>query len=231
MQPLLAKNSQAPRSFRKPALSLTFFASKLAPTKRASQPSRNGNHDAKRAACDLDLRRPVKPRWPEFDGDLGGKPAGMPVSLGPQGNRHVPGMLRRDLVGCPGSAARRDVRPEMGGRSPTTSCALPPSPDRATTVIFSARARDGADGRAGRRRRSEASEVGTSPASGLPALACPFWSRRLRNSSRPSTAARATTARRATTMSSTIRRPRRRRGSARPGSRSRPRRRPPSRVR
>ena len=38
-----------------------------------------GNHDAKRAALDLDLRRPVKPRWPEFDRDLGGKPAGMPV--------------------------------------------------------------------------------------------------------------------------------------------------------
>jgi len=31
-----------------------------------------GNHDAKRAALDLDLRRPVKPRWPEFDRDLGG---------------------------------------------------------------------------------------------------------------------------------------------------------------
>ncbi|RZI19152.1 hypothetical protein EUX53_22295 [Pseudomonas orientalis] len=29
---LLAKNSQAPRSIRKHALSLTFFASKLAPT-------------------------------------------------------------------------------------------------------------------------------------------------------------------------------------------------------
>ncbi|PRW72820.1 hypothetical protein C7A12_24105 [Pseudomonas fluorescens] len=29
---LLAKNSQAPRSFREHALSLTFFASKLAPT-------------------------------------------------------------------------------------------------------------------------------------------------------------------------------------------------------
>ncbi|RFD24569.1 hypothetical protein CER19_25275 [Pseudomonas sp. GL93] len=29
---LLAKNLQAPRSFRKHALSLTFFASKLAPT-------------------------------------------------------------------------------------------------------------------------------------------------------------------------------------------------------
>jgi hypothetical protein len=42
-----------------------------------------GNHDAKRAALDLaldlDLRRPVKPRWPDFDSDLGGKPAGMPV--------------------------------------------------------------------------------------------------------------------------------------------------------
>ncbi|PNY76946.1 hypothetical protein FJ692_09555 [Pseudomonas fluorescens] len=29
---LLAKNSQTPRFFRQPALSLTFFASKLAPT-------------------------------------------------------------------------------------------------------------------------------------------------------------------------------------------------------
>ncbi|PNY70994.1 hypothetical protein FJ692_29555 [Pseudomonas fluorescens] len=29
---LLAKNSQAPRLFRQPPLSLTFFASKLAPT-------------------------------------------------------------------------------------------------------------------------------------------------------------------------------------------------------
>ena len=45
------------------------------------------NHDAQRAALDLDLdlafdldlRRPVKPRWPESDIDLGGKPAGMPV--------------------------------------------------------------------------------------------------------------------------------------------------------
>ena len=44
------------------------------------------NHDAKRAALDLDLdlllilgAGPVKPRWPEFDSDLGGKPAGMPV--------------------------------------------------------------------------------------------------------------------------------------------------------
>ncbi|MQB18937.1 hypothetical protein DXU77_28420 [Pseudomonas lactis] len=29
---MLAKNAQAPRSFRRPALSLRFFASKLAPT-------------------------------------------------------------------------------------------------------------------------------------------------------------------------------------------------------
>ncbi|PMX06365.1 hypothetical protein C1Y18_27060, partial [Pseudomonas sp. MPR-R5A] len=40
----------------------------------------NANQDAKRAALDLaldlDLRRPVKPRWPQFDSDLGGKPAG-----------------------------------------------------------------------------------------------------------------------------------------------------------
>ncbi|RXE51900.1 hypothetical protein B4O85_16600 [Pseudomonas azotoformans] len=34
---LLAKNSQAPRSFSKHALSLTFFASKLAPTGRKRQ--------------------------------------------------------------------------------------------------------------------------------------------------------------------------------------------------
>jgi hypothetical protein len=27
----------------------------------------------------FDLRRPVKPRWPEFDIDLQGKPAWMPV--------------------------------------------------------------------------------------------------------------------------------------------------------
>ncbi|AZF10534.1 Threonine synthase [Pseudomonas sp. R2-37-08W] len=33
----------------------------------------NSNHDAKRAALDLalDLKRPVKPRWPQFDSDLG----------------------------------------------------------------------------------------------------------------------------------------------------------------
>ncbi|POM13619.1 hypothetical protein CUU62_18775 [Pseudomonas sp. WP001] len=36
---MLAKNSQAPRSFRKHALSLTFFASKLAPTQTGSRPS------------------------------------------------------------------------------------------------------------------------------------------------------------------------------------------------
>ncbi|SDU37070.1 hypothetical protein SAMN04490197_5387 [Pseudomonas orientalis] len=36
---LLAKNSQAPRSFRKHALSLTFFASKLAPTVLGQAPS------------------------------------------------------------------------------------------------------------------------------------------------------------------------------------------------
>jgi hypothetical protein len=29
-----------------------------------------------RFACDFDLRRPVKPRWPSSDIDLGGKPAG-----------------------------------------------------------------------------------------------------------------------------------------------------------
>ncbi|RZI18741.1 hypothetical protein EUX53_23385 [Pseudomonas orientalis] len=40
---LLAKNSQAPRSFRKHALSLKFFASKLAPTVARWQCLRGGN--------------------------------------------------------------------------------------------------------------------------------------------------------------------------------------------
>ncbi|MCK3825621.1 hypothetical protein FW800_00305 [Pseudomonas sp. 910_23] len=31
----------------------------------------DGNHDAKRAALDLDLRRPVKPRWPKSMADCG----------------------------------------------------------------------------------------------------------------------------------------------------------------
>ena len=62
---MLAKNSQAPRSFSKHALSLTFFASKLAPTVgddrwtdwHCGLPAiaADGNHDAKRAALDLAL--------------------------------------------------------------------------------------------------------------------------------------------------------------------------------
>ena len=32
-----------------------------------------------RSAFDFDLRRPVKPRWPEFDIEAWGKPARMPV--------------------------------------------------------------------------------------------------------------------------------------------------------
>ena len=32
-----------------------------------------------RRAFDFDLRSPRQPRWPEFDRDVGGKPAGMPV--------------------------------------------------------------------------------------------------------------------------------------------------------
>ncbi len=72
---MLAKNSLAPRSFSKHGLSLTFFASKLAPTELAAAPTpcgswlacdggrsidrdvtcAAGNHDAKRAALDLDL--------------------------------------------------------------------------------------------------------------------------------------------------------------------------------
>jgi 23S rRNA C2498 (ribose-2'-O)-methylase RlmM len=30
-------------------------------------------------AFDFDLKRPVKPRWPEFDIEAAGKPAWMPV--------------------------------------------------------------------------------------------------------------------------------------------------------
>ena len=62
---MLAKNSQAPLSFSKHALSLTIFASKLAPTVgddrltdwHCGLPAiaADGNHDAKRAALDLAL--------------------------------------------------------------------------------------------------------------------------------------------------------------------------------
>ena len=41
---------------------LKFFAGKPAPTEKQRRPKRI--HDAKRVALDLDLRRPVKPRWP-----------------------------------------------------------------------------------------------------------------------------------------------------------------------
>ena len=41
---------------------LRFFASKLAPTEKRKR--RQRIYDAKRVALDLDLRRPVKPRWP-----------------------------------------------------------------------------------------------------------------------------------------------------------------------
>ncbi|MQB14131.1 hypothetical protein DXU77_03215 [Pseudomonas lactis] len=37
---MLAKNSRTPRQIRKPALSLTIFASKLAPTKCSTGPER-----------------------------------------------------------------------------------------------------------------------------------------------------------------------------------------------
>ncbi len=62
---MLAKNSQAPLSFSKHALSLTIFASKLAPTVGDGRLTDwhcglpaiavDGNHDAKRAALDLAL--------------------------------------------------------------------------------------------------------------------------------------------------------------------------------
>ncbi|QXH81075.1 hypothetical protein [Pseudomonas salmasensis] len=82
---MLAKNFNDNACLLNERGAFEFFASKLAPTKKPlGLPAKaNGNHDAKRVALDLDLafdlRRPVKPRWPEFDRDLGGKPAGMPV--------------------------------------------------------------------------------------------------------------------------------------------------------
>ena len=42
---------------------LSSFAGKLPPTEK-QKPAANRIHDAKRVALDLDLRRPVKPRWP-----------------------------------------------------------------------------------------------------------------------------------------------------------------------
>jgi len=58
---LPAKKPRAPRSFRMPTSSLTTFASKLAPTNRSSRPV---GRCAVAFDLDLDLRRPVKPRWP-----------------------------------------------------------------------------------------------------------------------------------------------------------------------
>ncbi|WP_233096913.1 hypothetical protein, partial [Pseudomonas sp. MF6787] len=52
------------------------------PPSQASQLPQKDAHASKvrppRFAFDLDLRRPVKPRWPSSDIDLGGKPAGHP---------------------------------------------------------------------------------------------------------------------------------------------------------
>ncbi|AZE68999.1 hypothetical protein SAMN05216475_4573 [Pseudomonas synxantha] len=74
---LLAKNLRTPRSFWLPVSSLTTFAGKPAPTGYAHTSTLRSA--IKPPRCVFDLRRPVKPRWPEFDRDLGGKPAGMPV--------------------------------------------------------------------------------------------------------------------------------------------------------
>ncbi|PKH25988.1 hypothetical protein PspCFBP13528_25815 [Pseudomonas sp. CFBP13528] len=62
---LLAKNSQAPRSFRKHALSLTFFASKLAPTEGTFVPgsAQDAGRLQGRRAFAFDLRRPVNGRY------------------------------------------------------------------------------------------------------------------------------------------------------------------------
>ncbi len=58
-----------------------------------------------RFACDFDLRRPVKPRWPSSDIDLGGNPAGRRVS------RAGPWMAHR---GGPPNQCRMTGTPSLG---------------------------------------------------------------------------------------------------------------------
>ncbi|SDQ03940.1 hypothetical protein SAMN04490207_3946 [Pseudomonas gessardii] len=58
-----------------------------------------------RFACDFDLRRPVKPRWPSSDIDLGGKPAGRRFS------RAGPWMAHR---GGPPNQCRMTGTPSLG---------------------------------------------------------------------------------------------------------------------
>ncbi len=58
-----------------------------------------------RSACDFDLRRPVKPRWPSSDIDLGGKPAGRRFS------RAGPWMAHR---GGPPNQCRITGTPSLG---------------------------------------------------------------------------------------------------------------------
>ncbi|SUD45330.1 Uncharacterised protein [Pseudomonas fluorescens] len=58
-----------------------------------------------RFACDFDLRRPVKPRWPSSDFDLGGKPAGRRFS------RAGPWMAHR---GGPPNQCRMTGTPSLG---------------------------------------------------------------------------------------------------------------------
>ncbi len=58
-----------------------------------------------RFACDFDLRRPVKPRWPSSDFDLGGNPAGRRFS------RAGPWMAHR---GGPPNQCRMTGTPSLG---------------------------------------------------------------------------------------------------------------------
>jgi len=52
----------------------------VCPTERGLKTKQVGCQAASRAFDSaFDLRRPVKPRWPEFDVEAWGKPAGMPV--------------------------------------------------------------------------------------------------------------------------------------------------------
>ncbi|MBD8762113.1 hypothetical protein [Pseudomonas fluorescens] len=83
---MLAKNVNDTACFLNQRGACAFFASKLAPT-QSSRPTRN--HDAQRAAFDLDLRRPVKPRWPNAglnpwvtrqDAGLGAMGHGWPIA-------------------------------------------------------------------------------------------------------------------------------------------------------
>ena len=85
---------QAPRSFSYNRLmpsQASQLPQKPAPTQTAFASHHLGRLSGRRAFdldLDVDLRRPVKTRWPESDRDLGGKPAGRRFS------RDAPGMAR-----------------------------------------------------------------------------------------------------------------------------------------